>query len=409
MVNVSDTQNGNWETQAQVDACLRDVSVTEDQMKRWRREGLLPPVTQEPTGYRGSVVHYPPGTCAQIAAAKKLFLEKKRADYVGLQLWRRGFPVAERYWRPRLRTTAQTTDRVLRIIRRLVARSDRDDQTDTLQERAARLPLFARNIIFSRITGRLKTEELGIFFRVLREIGTGEFNGFEAPVSGQERTRDETATIKAFDFDASNRDQVLGTSLKFIDVLPSSLKNLGAVFGHDAFIEDAEASEEEIAKARDDALNGLRIAQAMYDSLKWIYGDQAFGLRFIAWFARKAPDAVVDSLILPMLRLRRVPGAILSSEEIAKLANQADRLRTVSKRLENLWQTDPAFREILDPKRIRRALADTVSLNRWWKEVLAMESESASLKRCEARIRQGIRLFRAGNRLPRNELHTRET
>jgi hypothetical protein len=47
--------------------------------------------------FRGSLVRYPRGTCAQIRAAKALFNEKNRVEYVGLRLWREGFPVDEKH------------------------------------------------------------------------------------------------------------------------------------------------------------------------------------------------------------------------------------------------------------------------------------------------------------------------
>ena len=61
---------GRWESQAEVDACLRETGVTMDQVRRWRREGLLLDVEQAwPEAYHGSEVSYPASTCAQIKAA----------------------------------------------------------------------------------------------------------------------------------------------------------------------------------------------------------------------------------------------------------------------------------------------------------------------------------------------------
>jgi hypothetical protein len=61
---------------------------------------------------------------------------------------------------------------------------------------------------------------------------------------------------------------------------------------------------EEIAKARDDAKNGLLIGLYLHAANRWIYADGAFGLRFVAWIARKAPEPVIDGLALLTLRLR---------------------------------------------------------------------------------------------------------
>src|SRR5215472_10860623 len=98
-MQASDSNWENSETQAQVDACLLENGVSPTKMVRWRREGLLPAVEQDPNRYHGSVVHYPPGTCRQIAAAARLFKVKSSVPYVGWQLWWEGYPVDEKYWR----------------------------------------------------------------------------------------------------------------------------------------------------------------------------------------------------------------------------------------------------------------------------------------------------------------------
>jgi hypothetical protein len=86
-----------------------------------------------------------------------------------------------------------------------------------------------------------------------------------------------------------------------------------------------DAPPEKIGEARDDARNALLIAHYLYEAERWIYGDGAFGLRFMAWSARKAPDALIDNIMILMFRLRQVPDAILSSDEIAEMAKQARR------------------------------------------------------------------------------------
>ncbi len=365
-----------WETQAEIDACLREIGMTSDQVIRWRREGLLPQVEQVPDAYRGSTVRYPIGTCAQIRAAQALFREKNRNAFVGLRLWRLGFPVREDYWRPRLKRFGLRADRVLWFINRLAARFDREDHGETLQERAARHP--ASNIILSRIRRRLNLDERGAFLRVIIEIGTGKFDGFEPPIPGEPR-HDEDATIKAFDFGAAERHKILGQSLNLIGVLPSALNNAAIAFSMGSFEQAANLPGDVIAGARNDATNALAVGLSLYDGLKWIYGDEAFGLRFIAWFVRKAPDAVIDGMILPMLRLRNVPDAILSSEKIAALTVQARALKEMSMQMERLWREDPRYKIVFDPKRIRAAFADEISAKRWRDEVKAVSISSESV------------------------------
>lgn len=365
-----------WEWHADVDACLRETGATCDQIARWRREGLLPPVVQEPKTYRGSIVLYPVGTCAQIRAAHALFREKNRKDYVGLRLWRLGFPVSENYWRPRLQGFGRMVDRALRFIDWLRARFDHDEQGETLQDQAARYP-FHSNIILSRIFGRLKLlEDRTIFFRVVSEIGLGEFEGFDAPSSDEMRSRDEAITIKAFDMGKAETDEILGQNINFVNALPTVLNDVAVAFRMGTFAQAAEAPAKEIAKARDDARNALQIASCVYEANEWVFGPGAFGLRLCAWLARKATDDMIDGLTLGMLKLRVVPEAIHSSEKIASMAKDAVALSKASKQLEWLWRHDPRYRRILDPKRIRAAFADHIMLKLWQDEVRATTMRS---------------------------------
>ena len=138
------------------------------------------------------------------------------------------------------------------------------------------------------------------------------------------------------------------------------------------FVRAADAPAEEIARARDDANNALAIGLNLYEAGRWIYGPGAFGLRLAAWIARKAPDALVDSMTLVMFRLRQVPGAILPSDKIAEMAENARKVCLYSKRHEWHWRNHPSFSKILHPKRIKAAFADEIALKQWQSELNAI-------------------------------------
>ena len=140
-----------------------------DQVRRWRREGLLPDVVQDQQAYRGSVVLYPKGTCAQIRAASALFKQKNRVDYVGLRLWRLGFPVDEKYWRPRLQQRGRMLDRVVSpphaARSEIRSRSSKAKLSSTMR-RDELEP--ADDIVLSRIKGRIE-------FRVAADCPSGHW------------------------------------------------------------------------------------------------------------------------------------------------------------------------------------------------------------------------------------------
>ena len=366
-----DAVGSDQESQAEVDAVLAETGRTMDQVKRWRHEGLLPDVIQEQQAYRGSVVLYPKGTCAQIRAASVLFKEKNRVEYVGLRLWRQGFPVDERHWRPRLQRQGRMLDRVIPLIMGLVQRFDREEKAESLYDYAARRLEPTEDIILSRIKGRSDSESLPTVLRVIGDVGTGAFDGFEALIAGEEQTSDEAFTIRAFDLTNAGYS-ILGKKLNLIELLPSGLKNVSAAISMENFEHVANAPAEEIARARDDAKNGLAIARDLYEANRWIYGDGAFGLRLAAWIDRKAPDVLVDTTTLLMFRLREVPGAILPSDKIADMAENARKVCLYSKRHEWHWRNHPSFSKILHPKRIKLAFANEIALKQWQRELNAI-------------------------------------
>src|SRR5262249_43586093 len=154
-------------------------------------------------------------------------------------------------------------------------------------------------------------------------------------------SRDEATTIKAFDMDRAETDEILGQNINFINALPTVLNDVAVAFSMGTFAQAAEAPPEEIAMARDDVRNALQIGLSLYDALERVYGPGAFGLRLCAWLARKATDDMIDGLTLAMLKLRAVPEAIHSSQKIASMAKDAVAVSKASKHLEWLWRHDP--------------------------------------------------------------------
>jgi hypothetical protein len=367
-----DAENA-WESQAEVDVVLSETGATMDKLPRWRREGLLPrEIDWRPRAYHGSAVRYPKGTCAQIRAITALFKQKNRVEYVGLRLWRQGFPVDERHWRPRLQRQGRMLDRVIPLIMGLVQRFDREEKAETVYDHAARRLEPVNDIILSRVKGRSDSKTLPTVLRVIGDVGTREFDGFEALIAGEEQKSDKAFTIRAFDLANAGSHSILGKKLNLIELLPSGLKNVSAAISMGNFERVANAPAEDVARARDDAMTSLAIALNLYDANRWIYGDGAFGLRLAAWIARKAPDVLLDNTILLMFRLREVPGAILPSVAIAEMAENARKVCLYSKRHEWYWRNDPRFSKILHPKRMKAAFADEIALRRWQSELNAI-------------------------------------
>jgi hypothetical protein len=205
----------------------------------------------------------------------------------------------------------------------------------------------------------------------MEEVGRGDFVGFGHVVAGEEEISGRATTVDALDLQPSGTDSILGHKLNLPELLPTGLDNVSTAISMGHFADIADAPAEEIAKARDDARNGVLIGFYLYEANRWIYGDGAFGLRLLAWIARKAPDYMIDGMTLLMFRLRQVPDAILPSVKIAEMAMQAEQAWRISKQHEWLWKNDPRFSKLMSPKRIKQAFAYPIALKHWQEEVKA--------------------------------------
>jgi hypothetical protein len=371
-------RSGEWETQAEVDACLAETGVSKNQVVRWRRDGLLPKEVEQDSAYHGSVVRFPVGTCTQIRVAHQLFLRKKRTEYVGQWLWWLGYPVTDDHWRPRLEGAGRLLDRVAPMIAGRAIGSDRRDDHETFYDRAARALTSKSNIVLSRIRRRIDADRMPTVLRVFGETAAGEFDGFESANLGQEHSSDRMSVIQALDLANASKHSILGHKVNAVELLPIGLKDVAIAMSMGNFTQIAKASEADIGQARNDARHALLIGYYLYEGNRWVYGDGAFGMRLIAWIVRKTPMLIMSLLTLVMFRLRQVPNAVQSSEQILQLAQGAYSNWIQSKELERLWLSDPRFSKILDPKRMKTAFADEVALKRWQSELKAIIDEGAA-------------------------------
>ncbi len=118
MASVAGIKTWSGKTQAEIDACLAELDVTKDQVVRWRREGLLARVSDRPRMLIAVASFSIPAARVRRSrlATRALFEEKNRVAFVGLRLWRQGFPVDEKFWRSRLKHAGRVADKVARLL-----------------------------------------------------------------------------------------------------------------------------------------------------------------------------------------------------------------------------------------------------------------------------------------------------
>jgi hypothetical protein len=354
--------NEQWLTEGQFSALCKEKGgedITRFKVNRWANIGLL-----RRKKVRG-VSYYSSSSCDQAIAIRDLLRDEKRKfEYVGWELWWRGFWVDERYWKPQLRRDAALLDRYLR---RLRSRMDQESDADkTIFDAIAKSNIS--NIILSRLQIQLTTNELATVLRVILEVASGTFQGFEPQSSSDPRTEDqieagikwrsydEIQTINALKIGQSEKHFMGGEHLNLVGNLLPTLEDINEACSG-SFKETVEGPEIGIANARDDVRNALRIALALYSATQRIYGQEAFGLKFGAWIARKSDRRLKSIFTLIWVRLRESSDSLLSSNDIALLADWAEKVRCQSLHLKSQAQ-DSRFAELLSPARLREAFRD---------------------------------------------------
>ncbi len=328
-----------------------NCSATVRQLERWRNEGLLFPRPRQISNFRGSQVQQPATAARQALAIERALAAKKDFAYAGAVLWVAGFDVDDKYWRPQLRKSDRSTQRVISAVRHFLKRENAES---TVGDRVAGLDRFTG--LFAKVSRRLPAEQLARVVNVGAEILVGDFEGFDASASDRDEFTSETATKEAMDFAKGQDDHIWGKRLMLSGGLESVLAGMSASRSE---LEGEEFSDTEIQNARDDVRNALKIAVCLYQALSWIYGPQAFGLRLAAFLGRTVPAHSIFAITLGMARLRRLSNQFYSSAEVAEIASGAEGVWLMSEYFRDLQNESPKLQTIIGAKRLKAAFEDS--------------------------------------------------
>jgi hypothetical protein len=145
--------------------------ISQTQLARWHRVGLLPRPRQLPLKTaRGTCSCYPDGTGKQLLALCSLRATERRLAHLAWQLWLAGYPVALPIIRAHLAQAAQRIDRWLVWFKRAIKTPDMPGEIMDLLER------FAQEDVpfppLRRIRKRIGREHFPTFLRMLIELAT---------------------------------------------------------------------------------------------------------------------------------------------------------------------------------------------------------------------------------------------
>lgn len=304
-----------WITGAEFrDALANSVSpATAEQVERWRREGLLPRPRQIGHGRgRGSHTVVPSASVAQAQEIIRLYAVRRKRDWVGWQLWLRGFAVAERYWREPLEDarnalldTRQAAQRYERLS--LAAHSDPVAIKDRVLSAVRHTPIHAP-------LTKIPAEFVETLTGFLRDIVLGRFIGFSHESNSQPNRKERNAVLKVMGADTPGSRRIAD----FAGTIESELQDIAKAF---STIARRNSIAEPSREARHEFLAALEIGTSLYWISKATLRHKALGTfnRIVA----SPAIATHAAMLLGWAEYRKISNSILPLSAIDEMRNQA--------------------------------------------------------------------------------------
>lgn len=217
-----------YETLSDIETLCRGAgfSISSDQLRRWRDKGLMPPVKQAGKGRGGgSETQFAAGTGALAIEIQKLLRTKKKFEFVGWQLWLKGYDVDARYWRPRIESEANFIKRIPEILE--IAQTKLNDDSKTIFDSFG-VEAFRGFPIFNPLS-KLDPDSKAYVLGVMANIATGQFERFQSYASPDDKDN-RTTIYSAMGFSKAKWAIELAGLFGFTDQLEMQLRAISLAF-----------------------------------------------------------------------------------------------------------------------------------------------------------------------------------
>ncbi len=305
----------SWITGAEFRDALAKAgsSATAEQVERWRREDLLPHPRQIGHGRgKGSHTEVPFASVAQVQEIVRLYAIRRKRDWVGWQLWLRGFDVAECYWRKPLKNARKamldTRQAAVRYERAtLVAHADPTAVKDRVLSAVRNTPFYAPMT-------KIPAEYVETLTGFLQEIALGEFTGFSREGNSHPNRKELDAVLTVMGANTAGSRLIAG----FGGTIESELQDIAKAF---AAIARRNSIAEPSREVRHEFLAAMEIGISLYWISKPILGHRALSI-----FNRIATNPAITTqaaMLLIWTHYRNVSNSILPLSTIDEMRNSA--------------------------------------------------------------------------------------
>lgn len=289
--------------------------VTPDKIERWRREGLLPSPNQIGHGRgNGSHTEVPLASVAQALEIAGLYAMRRKRNWVGWQLWLRGFDVAERYWREPLEKARSTIEWGREAGTNYNERQSKKTGLIASAIKSAALTIARRTPLFAPVA-KLPPDMVETLIGYGIEILRGEFTGF-SPAADDNPDRDLDAVIEAIGAVMAEHHLIGGHSIDFKGQIEPALREIGKGFSR--IIRQRRIAEPS-PEARQEFLMGLEIGTSLYHNSKPQFGRNALGLGIFNRIATNPAITIQALMLLVWSEYRTISDMKLSFSQIAEM------------------------------------------------------------------------------------------
>ncbi|GEM_PF-4664632 len=297
-------------------ARAQGFTVSETQLVRWHRAGLLPPIGKEiPRLFpgrdgRGSETIYPLGTGEQAVALCRALAEKRSLPRAGWQLWWHGYEVAPAFARDPVERALTEIERFVEFAHRYDGLSD--ELIDSLTKRST-TPLIGT------IRQRIRRTGFRRVLRIILSVYDGTFTGWQGD--------DEDLIERGLRIDEAYESKISGLKELLQGSVTETVQEMACLLNVRQLRRVLETTTDEgLVTAREE----LRVTLAVIDNVLYVIerfvGKNKFMHAFLPSSENVGED-VQPGFVLHWLGLRQMRGFATGYQQVMGALSQLGSLR----------------------------------------------------------------------------------
>jgi hypothetical protein len=334
--------------------------ISEAQLARWHRAGLLPrPQVRSLGRGKGTESLYPIGSSQRLVRVAQVHADEHRLSNAAWRLWWEDGGPPTNSARRFLVKVASGLDKQREYVADLVERDAAGDP-NAVEEMDKLLNAMERDRLpqpLGQARRRSGTNQFPTVGRMILEIVADRFDGFDVdPETGED---DGALLERSWGLERARTDRLAAAGPWLEGDLAPDLARLGHLLAANPMLELAQQPDTKLDAARIEAQEFLTTITTAARMFARLFGKDAFGYGMLGDLFSLSKGEGQAMLLLGWLLLRQDESLHEGMRQMAGLSNQARAMERLYEISEDLRQEVPALSETLSPERIGSAQLST--------------------------------------------------